>query len=34
MFQKNKFENFHKYIKDAVVLGDNSVLEFQGIGSV
>jgi len=33
-FEKDKFENFHKYKKDAVVLGDNSILEVQGIGSV
>ena len=33
-FEKNKFENFHKYKKDAMVIGDNSILEVQGIGSV
>ena len=33
-FEKDKFENFHKYKKDAVVIGDNSILEVQGIGSV
>jgi len=33
-FEKNKFENFHKYIKDAVVIGDNYILEVQEIGSV
>jgi len=33
-FEKEKFENFHKYRKDVVVIGDNSTLEFQGIGSV
>jgi len=33
-FEKEKFENFHKYRKDAVVIGDNSTLEVQGIGSV
>jgi len=33
-FEKDKFENFHKYKKYAIVLGDNSILEVQGIGSV
>ena len=33
-YEKNKFENFHKYKKDVVVIGDNSVLDVQGIGSV
>ena len=33
-FERAKFENFHKYRKDAVVIGDNSILEVQGIGSV
>ena len=33
-YEKNKFENFHKYKKDAVVIGDNSILDVQGIGSV
>ena len=33
-YEKEKFENFHKYKKDAVVIGDNSVLDVQGIGSV
>ena len=33
-YEKNKFENFHKYKKDAVVIGDNSILDVQEIGSV
>jgi len=33
-FEKEKFKNFHKYQKDAIVIGDNSTLEVQGIGSV
>ena len=33
-YEKDKFENFHKYKKDVVVIGDNSVLDVQGIGSV
>ena len=33
-FEKDKFENFHKYKKDAVVIGDNSIFEVQGIESV
>jgi len=33
-FEKEKFENFHKYNKDAVVIGNNSTFEFQEIGSV
>jgi len=33
-FEKDKFENFHKYRKDAVVIGDSSILEVKGIGSV
>ena len=33
-FEKAKFENFHKYIKDGIVIGDNSILEVQGIRSV
>jgi len=33
-FEKEKFENFYKYQKDAIVIGDNSTLEVQGIGSV
>lgn len=33
-FEKVKFENFHKYRKYAIVMDDNSVLEFEGIGSV
>ena len=33
-FEKKKFEDFHKYRKDTVVIGDNSTLEVQGIGSV
>jgi len=33
-FEKTKFEKFHKYRKDVVVIGDNLFLEFQGIGSV
>ena len=26
-FEKEKFENFHKYRKDTIVIGDNSTLE-------
>jgi len=33
-FEKEKFENFHKYTKDAIVIGDNSTLEVQRIRSV
>jgi len=33
-FEKKKFENFHKYKKDAVVIGDSFTLEVQGIESV
>ena len=33
-FENDNFENFHKYRKDAVVIGDNSILEVQGIESV
>ena len=33
-FEKDKFENFHKYRKYAVVIGENSILKVQGIGSV
>ena len=33
-FEKAKFENFHKYRKDVVVKGDNSILEVHGIESV
>jgi len=33
-FEKDKFENFNKYRKDVIVIGDSSVLEVQGIGSV
>ena len=30
-FENDKFKNFHKYKKDAVVIGDNSILEVQRI---
>jgi len=33
-FERNKFENFHKHRKDAIVIGNNSMIEVQGIGSV
>jgi len=33
-FEKDKFENFHKYRKDEIVISDNSILEVQGIGSL
>lgn len=33
-FEKDKFEIFYKYKKDAVVIGDNSILEVQRIRSV
>ena len=33
-FEKYKFENFHKYRKDAIVIEDNSIFEFQRIGSM
>ena len=33
-FEKDKFKNFYKYKKDAIVIGDNSILEVQRIGSV
>ena len=33
-YERNKFENFHKYKKDAFVIDDNSTLNVQGIGSV
>lgn len=34
LYEKTKFENLHKYKKDAVVIGDNSTLDVQGIMSV
>ena len=33
-FEKAKFGNFHKYRKYVVMIGDNSILEVQGIESV
>jgi len=33
-FEKVKFENFHKYRKDAIMIGDHSILEVQGSESV
>lgn len=33
-FENKNFENFHKYKNDAIVIGDNSILEFQGIGVI
>lgn len=33
-FKKDKFKDFHKYKKDAIVIGDNLVPEIQGFGSV
>ena len=33
-FEKDKFKIFHKYRKDAIVIGDNSIIEVQGIRSV
>jgi len=33
-FERNKFENFHKHRKNAIVIRDNSMLEVQGIGIV
>jgi len=33
-FERNKFEKFHKHRKNEVVIGDNLMLEVQGIGSV
>ena len=33
-YEKNKFKNFHKYKKDAIVIGDNSILDVQRIRSV
>lgn len=33
-FKRNKFENFHRHKKDALVIGNNSMLEVQGIGSI
>ena len=32
--ERNKFENFYEYKKDAIVIGDNSTLNVQRIGSV
>jgi len=33
-FEKVKFENFHEYRKNPVVIGDSSFLKVQGIGNV
>lgn len=33
-FKNNKFENFHKHRKDAIMISDNSILKLQGIESM
>lgn len=33
-FEKVKFENIHKHRKNAIVIGDNSILKVQGIENV